>query len=142
MKKIVLLLVLLYSMSYAGLLDAISYGAKTIGAPSVREKELMQKEFDKADKEAMELADKRMQLCVQIFNIHLRHSESEAERIINENKELREYIEYSKVNEAEKKRCFNRVEREVLIMEQEQQAYNQEINDTSSLYHLLELYNG
>lgn len=139
MKKIVLLLVLLYSMSYAGLLDAISYGAKTISAPSVREKELMQKEFDKADKEAMELADKRMQLCVQIFNIHLRHSESEAERIINENKELREYIEYSKVNEAEKKRCFNRVEREVLIMEQEQQAYNQEINDTSSLYHLLEL---
>lgn len=139
MKKIVLFLILLYSMSYAGLMDAVSYGIKTIGAPSAREKELMQKEFDKADKEEMELADKRMQYCMQIFDIVNQHSESEAERIINENKELNEYVEYVKINEAEKKRCLNRQEREILIREREQQAYNQEINDTSCLYHLLEM---
>ncbi|WP_416861580.1 hypothetical protein [Helicobacter ganmani] len=142
MKKIVLFFLLMFGISYAGLmdvLDAVSTGVDRIGAPSAREKQLMQKEFEKADREAMKLADKRMQYCMQIFEIVNQHSESEAERIIKENKELNEYVEYMRANETERKRCENREKREILIREQEQKAHEQEIDDTSCLYHLLEM---
>lgn len=144
MKKIVLIVLLCFGVNCFAI-DLIDLGTSAVigiskaGKPNATQKRELEKEFEKEREATIIEYDKRSNLCMRLFEIVNSYSEAKAMQIIDENKDLKEYVELCKFDEKERRRCENLQEREIKAIELEQKEHKALIDNTSSLYHLLEL---
>lgn len=146
MKKVILVLLLCFGFGVnCFALDLIDLGTSAVigiskvGKPNATQKKELEKEFEKEREATIIEYDRRSKLCMRLFEIVNSYDEAKAMQIVEDDKDLKEYVELLKFDEKESARCENLQEREIKAIELAQKENKALIDNTSSLYHLLEL---